>query len=299
MMKQMAGQFGLRRRAAAPPAGRPRPQGQEGQGRPARPGRARGGGAVPAGMPDLSQLPPSLRELPPGLRPAARPGSTRAAAVPEGQVAGVPAARRCCSAPRASARRAVRGRRRACSPTSRCRAPRRWSTAGWIVPGLVDAHCHVGLGPDGAGRPRGGGRAGPHRPRRRHAAHPRLRLAGRHHALQARADLPEIIRAGRHLARPKRYIPGLARSSSTTRRCCPSRGRAGRGRATAGSSSSATGSTAASGDLAPLWPDDVLVAAIDGRARRRGPGHRARLRHRRPARPDPRRHRLHRARHRA
>ncbi len=22
--------------------------------------------------------------------------------------------------------------------------------SGWIVPGLVDAHCHVGLGPDGA-----------------------------------------------------------------------------------------------------------------------------------------------------
>ena len=24
------------------------------------------------------------------------------------------------------------------------------SDDGWLVPGLVDAHCHVGLGPDGA-----------------------------------------------------------------------------------------------------------------------------------------------------
>ena len=81
--------------------------------------------------------------------------------------------------------------------------------------------------------------------------------------LQARDDLPEIIRAGRHLARPKRYIRGLVRrprrSGAAARASSPSRPR----RATAGSSSWGTGSTAGVGDLAPLWPDDVLVAAID------------------------------------
>ncbi len=67
MMKQMAGQFGFGGGAAAPPAGRPsrararRPREAGPAGRRAR------GGAMPAGMPDLSQLPPSLRELPPGL----------------------------------------------------------------------------------------------------------------------------------------------------------------------------------------------------------------------------------------
>ena len=53
------------------------------------------------------------------------------------------------------------------------------------------------------------------------------------------------------------------------------------------------------GDLAPLWSDDVLKAAIDAAHAERRPGHRARVRRGRAARPDQRRHRLHRARHRA
>ena len=80
--------------------------------------------------------------------------------------------------------------------------------------------------------------------------------------LDDRDDLPGIIRAGRHIARPKRYMPGLP-STSRTNRNCPTSSPSRPGSATAGSSSSATGSTAAIGDLAPLWPDDVLEAAID------------------------------------
>ena len=64
MMKQMAGQFGFGGggRSATRKQAKPR-RGKKGKGRPTP---ARGGGQ-PAGMPDLSQLPPSLRQLPPGL----------------------------------------------------------------------------------------------------------------------------------------------------------------------------------------------------------------------------------------
>ncbi|MDN5932849.1 MAG: amidohydrolase family protein, partial [Pseudonocardia sp.] len=81
---------------------------------------------------------------------------------------------------------------------------------GWIVPGLVDAHCHVGLGPDG---PVDLEEADAQARRGRDAGTLLIRDCGSPvdtSALQTRHDLPEIIRAGRHLARPKRYIPGLA-----------------------------------------------------------------------------------------
>jgi signal recognition particle subunit SRP54 len=44
-------------------------KGKKGKGRGPTPPRVRGGlpGGFPAGMPDLSALPPSLQELPPGL----------------------------------------------------------------------------------------------------------------------------------------------------------------------------------------------------------------------------------------
>lgn len=81
---------------------------------------------------------------------------------------------------------------------------------GWIMPGLVDAHCHVGLGRGGAVRPavareqaltdRDGGTL-------------LIRDAGS--PLDTRGfdrdpQLPRIIRAGRHIARPRRYLRGYA-----------------------------------------------------------------------------------------
>ena len=64
MMKQMAGQFGLGSRSATKRLAKSRRGKKGAKGKPAaRQGPAR----MPAGMPDLSALPPSLRELPPGL----------------------------------------------------------------------------------------------------------------------------------------------------------------------------------------------------------------------------------------
>ena len=63
MMKQMAGQFGFGSRSGTKRLAKSR-KGKKGtKGKPV----ARPGARTPAGMPDLSALPPSLRELPPGL----------------------------------------------------------------------------------------------------------------------------------------------------------------------------------------------------------------------------------------
>ena len=53
--------------------------------------------------------------------------------------------------------------------------------SGWVVPGLVDAHCHLGLDDDGGTERRGHRAAGGRRPGRRRAADPGRRL-GRGHA---------------------------------------------------------------------------------------------------------------------
>ncbi len=81
---------------------------------------------------------------------------------------------------------------------------------GWIVPGLVDAHCHVGLDAKGAVDVD---------TQEQQALADRdvgallLRDCGSPadtRWIDDRDDLPELIRAGRHLARTKRYIRGYA-----------------------------------------------------------------------------------------
>ncbi|WP_035857123.1 amidohydrolase family protein [Cryptosporangium arvum] len=85
------------------------------------------------------------------------------------------------------------------------------STGGYLLPGLVDAHCHPGIAPDG--------------PVTEVAEAKRLALIDRdagvltirdagspidYRELDDDPDMPRLIRAGRHLAPPRRYIPGLA-----------------------------------------------------------------------------------------
>ena len=84
------------------------------------------------------------------------------------------------------------------------------ATTGWILPGLVDAHCHVGLESHGAVSEE---RAEEHALTDREAGALLLRDAGSPldtRFLQDREDLPKIIRAGRHIARPKRYSRNFA-----------------------------------------------------------------------------------------
>ena len=81
---------------------------------------------------------------------------------------------------------------------------------GWIVPGLVDAHCHLGLGEDGAVTDE---EAEAQAVLDRDAGALLIRDAGSPLDtawMQEREDLPRLIRAGRHIARTRRYLRNYA-----------------------------------------------------------------------------------------
>ncbi|MGD9988954.1 amidohydrolase family protein [Pseudonocardia sp.] len=132
---------------------------------------------------------------------------------------------------------------------------------GWILPGLVDAHCHVGLGPDGGVSL---DEATEQALTDRDTGTLLIRDCGSPvdtTPLQARDDLPEIIRAARHLARPKRYISGISvdlDDPALLPEAVAEQAAAGDGWV------KLVGDwiDRAEGDLAPLWPDDVLADAI-------------------------------------
>jgi imidazolonepropionase-like amidohydrolase len=136
------------------------------------------------------------------------------------------------------------------------------SRGGWLLPGLVDAHCHVGIGAGGAAI--------------------EDRDATRQQALDERAagvlalrdcgspvdtrflddepDLPHIVRAGRHIAAPRRYIPDLAVEVEPADLVAAVRVQARRGDGWV----KLVGDwiDRIQGDLAPEWPADVLAAAV-------------------------------------
>jgi imidazolonepropionase-like amidohydrolase len=144
---------------------------------------------------------------------------------------------------------------------------------GYLVPGLVDAHCHLGLGPEG---PVDLEEAAKQAEVARDTGTLLIRDCGAPldtSPLQERLDLPRLIRAGRHLARPKRYIPYVGIELEDPNRLPE---------AVAEQVSYGDGwvklvgdwidrSASGAADLAPLWPDDVLAEAIkvahDGGAR--------------------------------
>ena len=81
---------------------------------------------------------------------------------------------------------------------------------GWVVPGLVDAHCHVGLDASGAVDE---ATSEAQALADRDAGALLLRDAGSPadtRWVDDRDDLPRLVRAGRHIARPKRYLRDFA-----------------------------------------------------------------------------------------
>jgi imidazolonepropionase-like amidohydrolase len=81
---------------------------------------------------------------------------------------------------------------------------------GWVLPGLVDAHCHVGLDSHG---PVSAEIAEKQALTDRDVGALLLRDAGSPSDtrwIDDREDLPKIIRAGRHIARTRRYIRNYA-----------------------------------------------------------------------------------------
>ncbi|EOM75975.1 amidohydrolase family protein [Rhodococcus rhodnii] len=134
---------------------------------------------------------------------------------------------------------------------------------GWILPGLVDAHCRIGIRYGGGG---GETREGLLEQARieRDAGVLLVRDAGSPVDTRFVDDmpgLPRIVRAGRHIATPKRYIRGLpvdlddeAQLPDEVRR----QARAGDGWV------KLVGDWIDRdlGDLAPLWSDAILKDAI-------------------------------------
>lgn len=81
---------------------------------------------------------------------------------------------------------------------------------GWMVPGLVDAHCHIGLDDHGA---TDDASAEAQAVADRDGGALLIRDCGSAldtSWIQARDDLPRLIRAGRHIARTRRYIRNYA-----------------------------------------------------------------------------------------
>ena len=142
------------------------------------------------------------------------------------------------------------------------------ATGGWVTPGFIDAHCHVGLGPTG------------HVPDPdqqaqqalldRDAGALLLRDAGSpvdNRSVQQRDDLPRLIRAGRHIARSKRYIRHLGIEVEPEELVAEIERQVAYGDGWV--KIAADWIDRDLGDLAPTFPDDALAAAI-GRAHELG-----------------------------
>lgn len=135
---------------------------------------------------------------------------------------------------------------------------------GWVLPGLVDVHCHVGLASEGAvDRVTAQAQAVADRD----SGVLLVRDAGSPadtRWVDDRPDLPRLLRAGRHLARPKRYLRHYGRELDDPSQL-----------PTAVAEEAARGDgwvklvadwidrdLGPDGDLRPLWPDDVLAEAV-------------------------------------
>ena len=134
------------------------------------------------------------------------------------------------------------------------------ATGVWLLPGLVDAHCHVGLESEGEVPP---ARAEEHARAERAAGALLLRDAGSPadtRWMDERDDLPRIIRAGRHIARPKRYLRNYAAEVEPELLVAEVERQAARGDGWV----KLVGDwiDRGVGDLAPLWPVDVVRSAI-------------------------------------
>jgi imidazolonepropionase-like amidohydrolase len=131
---------------------------------------------------------------------------------------------------------------------------------GWIVPGLVDAHCHVGLDKTGPV---------PEDIQEQQASADRdagtllirdCGTAADTRWIDQREDLPRIIRAGRHLARTKRYIRNYAHELEPLELPEYVAREAQRGDGWVKLVGDWIDRDL--GDLAPCWPRDTLEAAI-------------------------------------
>jgi len=134
------------------------------------------------------------------------------------------------------------------------------SVGGWIVPGLVDAHCHIGMGASG---PVDAEVARTQALADRDAGVLLVRDAGSPadtHWIDECAELPRIVRAARHIARPKRYMRGVAVEVDPSELVAEVAVQAQAGDGWVKLIGDWIDRDA--GDLVPLWPADIAAAAI-------------------------------------
>ncbi|MGV9322449.1 amidohydrolase family protein [Streptomyces sp. NPDC003660] len=134
------------------------------------------------------------------------------------------------------------------------------TVTGWALPGLVDAHCHVGLGAHG---PVDADTAEKQALTDREAGALLIRDAGSPSDtrwVDDRDDLPKIIRAGRHIARTRRYIRGYAHEIEPADLVAYVGQEARRGDGWV----KLVGDwiDRGVGDLAPCWPREAVAAGI-------------------------------------
>ena len=131
---------------------------------------------------------------------------------------------------------------------------------GWVLPGLVDAHSHIGLDAHGG---TDDATAEAQALADRAAGALLLRDAGSPadtRWVQERADLPRLVRAGRHIARTRRYIRNYAWEVEPGQLVDQVRIEARSGDGWVKLVGDWIDRDA--GDLTPCWPRDVLAQAI-------------------------------------
>ena len=131
---------------------------------------------------------------------------------------------------------------------------------GWVLPGLVGAHCHVGLGPGGVVSAQEAEEQA--RTDREHGTL-LIRDAGQPgdtRWIDERDDLPRIIRAGRHIARSRRYIRNFAWEIEPDELVAHVQQEAARGDGWV----KLVGDwiDRETGDLEPCWPAEAVAAAV-------------------------------------
>ncbi|WP_018545818.1 amidohydrolase family protein [Streptomyces sp. LaPpAH-108] len=134
------------------------------------------------------------------------------------------------------------------------------TVSGWALPGLVDAHCHVGLGAEG---PVDAETAEKQALTDRETGTLLIRDAGSPSDtrwIDERDDLPKIIRAGRHIARTRRYIRGYAHEIEPDDLVAYVRQEARRGDGWVKLVGDWIDRDL--GDLAPCWPREAVAAGI-------------------------------------
>lgn len=131
---------------------------------------------------------------------------------------------------------------------------------GTVLPGLVDAHCHIGMDPEHG---IDGSWALEHAQTERAAGVLLMRDAGSPVDtawVNERPDLPRLVRAGRHIARTRRYIRDLAHEVEPDQLVEAVRLQAARGDGWVKLVGDWIDRQV--GDLAPCWPADVAAQAI-------------------------------------